>query len=146
VGIFVKSFSEKVQDAVAAINKSGIGIHDLKATIYGTIVTLEGLADSMGVKGQVMTEFNRMVNTENTFNGIRIKEPQAVPPVPPPATAATVEGTVYVVKPGDTLGAIAQRFYGKASLCPKIFEANRDILSNPDSIKVGQKLKIPKIS
>ena len=41
------------------------------------------------------------------------------------------------------LGAIAQRFYGKASLYPKIFEANRDILSNPDMIKVGQKLKIP---
>ncbi|MCK7478226.1 MAG: LysM peptidoglycan-binding domain-containing protein [Candidatus Moduliflexus flocculans] len=40
---------------------------------------------------------------------------------------------------------MAQRFYGKASLYPKIFEANRDILSNPDLIKVGQKLKIPKV-
>jgi nucleoid-associated protein YgaU len=46
---------------------------------------------------------------------------------------------------GDTLGAIAQRLYGKASLYPKIFEANRDILANPDLIKVGQKLKIPKL-
>jgi LysM domain len=45
----------------------------------------------------------------------------------------------------ERLGAIAQRFYGKASLYPKIFDANRDILTNPDLIKVGQKLKIPKI-
>jgi LysM repeat protein len=145
MGISGKSFSEKVQDAVAAINKAGIGIHDLKATIYGTIVTLEGLADNMGVKGQVLTEFNRMMNTESTFNGIRVKEPQAAPPAPSPAPSATAEETLYEVKPGDTLGAIAQRFYGKASLYPKIFEANRDILSNPDIIKVGQKLKIPKI-
>ncbi len=41
--------------------------------------------------------------------------------------------------------AIAQRFYDKASLYPRIFEANTDILSSPDLIKVGQKLKIPKI-
>ena len=46
---------------------------------------------------------------------------------------------------GDTLGGIAQTFYGKASLYMKIFEANRDILDNPDLIKVGQKLRIPKL-
>ena len=45
---------------------------------------------------------------------------------------------------GDTLGAIAKKYYGKASLYPKIFEANKDILKNPDVIKPGQKLRIPR--
>lgn len=49
----------------------------------------------------------------------------------------------YVVKKGDTLSKIAKEFYGDASLYPKIFEANRDILTDPNLIKVGQKLRIP---
>ncbi len=47
-----------------------------------------------------------------------------------------------VVK-GDTLSKIALKYYGDASLYPRIFEANRDILSHPDKIQVGQKLRIP---
>jgi nucleoid-associated protein YgaU len=50
----------------------------------------------------------------------------------------------HTVVSGDTLGKIAKNCLGDASLYPKIFEANRDILDNPDMIKVGQKLTIPK--
>jgi LysM repeat protein len=148
MGIFGKSFDEKVQDAVALINKSGLGVRDLRARVDGKVVTLEGQADSMDAKGRVMVEFNRLVDTENTINRVQIpdaqKAPAAAPPVSQAAPAMAGGENVYVVQPGDTLGALAQRFYGKASLYPKIFEANRDILSNPDLIKVGQKLKIPK--
>jgi len=49
----------------------------------------------------------------------------------------------YVVKQGDTLSKIAIEFYGDASLYPKIFDANRDQLTDPDKIRVGQKLRIP---
>jgi nucleoid-associated protein YgaU len=49
----------------------------------------------------------------------------------------------YVVKKGDTLSMIAREFYGDASLCPKIFEANRHILADPNLNKVGQTLRIP---
>jgi nucleoid-associated protein YgaU len=49
----------------------------------------------------------------------------------------------YEVKKGDTLSKIAKEFYGDASLYPKIFDANRDRLKNPDLIQVGQKLRIP---
>lgn len=44
---------------------------------------------------------------------------------------------------GDTLSKIAEHYYGDASLYPNIFEANRDILDNPNLIKIGQKLRIP---
>ena len=50
---------------------------------------------------------------------------------------------VHEVVSGDTLGKIAKEYFKDASKYTKIFEANTDQLSNPDLIKVGQKLKIP---
>ena len=49
----------------------------------------------------------------------------------------------YTVKAGDTLSKIAKEMYGSASEYMKIFEANRDKLSNPDKIQPGQQLTIP---
>jgi nucleoid-associated protein YgaU len=49
----------------------------------------------------------------------------------------------YTVQSGDTLSKIAQQFYGDASAYMTIFEANRDVLEDPDMIRVGQVLKIP---
>lgn len=51
--------------------------------------------------------------------------------------------TTYTVKSGDTLSGIAQRHYGDASAYPKIFDANRHILSDPDKIRPGQVLNLP---
>lgn len=50
---------------------------------------------------------------------------------------------IYVVKSGDSLSKIAKREYGDAQQWPKIFEANKDILKDPDKIYPGQKLRIP---
>jgi len=58
------------------------------------------------------------------------------------ATAASSSKT-YTVKSGDTLSGIAQSELGSAGAYMKIFEANRDQLSDPDKIKPGQVLKIP---
>jgi len=49
----------------------------------------------------------------------------------------------HVVQAGDTLSKLAQKYYGDASLYTKIFQANRDVLSDPNKIQVGQKLRIP---
>ena len=49
----------------------------------------------------------------------------------------------YTVKAGDTLSGIAKSQLGNASAYMKIFEANKDQLSDPDKIKPGQVLKIP---
>ena len=46
---------------------------------------------------------------------------------------------------GDTLSAIAKKFYGKASLWTKLHAANKDQVPNPDLIKPGQVLRIPKL-
>ena len=50
----------------------------------------------------------------------------------------------YVVKSGDTLSKIAKEFYGDAGQYMKIFKANGDKLTDPDKIKVGQELVIPR--
>lgn len=52
-------------------------------------------------------------------------------------------GQTYVVRPGDTLSKISSRFYGTTSRYMEIYEANRDQLSSPTNIKVGQTLVIP---
>jgi nucleoid-associated protein YgaU len=57
--------------------------------------------------------------------------------------ASASAGRTYTVKAGDTLSKIAKEHLGDANAYPKIFEANRDQLSDPDKIKPGQVLKIP---
>ena len=55
----------------------------------------------------------------------------------------SASGKTHTVKSGDTLSAIAQKHYGKASRWRAIFDANRDQIDNPDLIHPGQVLKIP---
>ena len=50
---------------------------------------------------------------------------------------------IYEVVSGDSLSKIAKREYGNANDWRRIFEANQDILKDPDKIYPGQKLKIP---
>jgi len=49
----------------------------------------------------------------------------------------------YTVSAGDSLGAIAVKFYGSVTYYGLIFDANRDLLSSPDQIMVGQRLVVP---
>ena len=50
---------------------------------------------------------------------------------------------IYEVVSGDSLSKIAKREYGNANAWKRIFDANQDILKDPDKIYPGQKLKIP---
>ncbi|MCL6584243.1 MAG: LysM peptidoglycan-binding domain-containing protein [bacterium] len=59
------------------------------------------------------------------------------------AEAVKVAERVYEVKPGDTLSKIALEFYGNPSEWPKIYEANKEQIDNPDLIYPGQKFRIP---
>ena len=50
---------------------------------------------------------------------------------------------IYEVVSGDSLSKIAKREYGNANEWKRIYEANKDIIKDPDKIYPGQKLKIP---
>src|SRR5205085_7834420 len=99
------------------------------------VVTLEGEADDMSAKTRAMEEFGKLVETENTVNRIRVKATAPVPVAEPtPAAAAILPDFTsgaptaaaerrHEVVAGETLGKIAQHYYGKASLYTKLFEA-----------------------
>ena len=59
------------------------------------------------------------------------------------AQPGTHSEKTYTVKPGDTLSKIAKETLGDANAYTDIFNANKDVLSDPDKIKPGQVLKIP---
>ena len=52
---------------------------------------------------------------------------------------------IYEVVSGDSLSKVAKREYCDAKLWTRIFEANKDILKDPNKISPGQKLKIPSV-
>ncbi|MDM7921449.1 MAG: LysM peptidoglycan-binding domain-containing protein, partial [Pyrinomonadaceae bacterium] len=56
---------------------------------------------------------------------------------------APAGGRTYVVQPGDTLGVISRKVYGTSSRYMEIYNANRDQLSSPNNVTVGQTLTIP---
>jgi nucleoid-associated protein YgaU len=60
-----------------------------------------------------------------------------------PAAARAPEAKTYTVKSGDTLSAIAKEHLGSAGAYMKIFELNKDQLTDPDKIKPGQVLRLP---
>jgi nucleoid-associated protein YgaU len=93
--------------------------------------------------------------SEPDFSGVNvIVRPQAVEKSPvtsgdpgdTPSHVSSVldETTIYTVMAGDSLSKIAEHFYGDANARELIFDANRDQLTEPDRIKPGQMLKIPR--
>ena len=57
--------------------------------------------------------------------------------------AGSTATKIYEVVSGDSLSKIAKREYGNASEWKRIYEANQDVLKDPDKIFPGQKLRIP---
>jgi nucleoid-associated protein YgaU len=62
---------------------------------------------------------------------------------PAPAAAPPAPAKTYTVKAGDTLSHIAKEHLGSAGAYMKIFELNKDQLTDPDKIKPGQVLRLP---
>ena|SRR6185436_9293945 len=62
---------------------------------------------------------------------------------PAAGSAAPAAGKTYTVKAGDTLSGIAKEHLGSAGAYMKIFELNKDQLTDPDKIKPGQVLRLP---
>ena len=142
MGLFGKSFEDKVKDAVAKVSGMGLGVRNLGAKVEGKTVTLSGDAPTRDITVKVMPHFDQLVKTDNTVNAMRVDAPKPAPATVPPPPPKPGE-RFYEVVAGDTLSKIAQRYYGNGNKYMKIFEANKDILSNPDLIKPGQKLRIP---
>ena len=90
-------------------------------------------------------EKNQIWNAIKTVPDWRTDINADIQVVAQPATVGTsgAGGRTYTVKSGDTLSKIAKEHLGDANSYMKIFNANKDQLTDPDKIKPGQVLKIP---
>src|SRR5262245_9333458 len=71
------------------------------------------------------------------------QQAQQAPQQPAQGAVAQAKAAMqtYTVQAGDTLGGIAKRLLGNANSYMEIFNANRDVLTDPNMIKPGQVLK-----
>jgi nucleoid-associated protein YgaU len=121
-------------------------------TFNGTIEERDG---KLRFNGTVATEADKnqiwdAIKTIPTWQNdiaadIRVTgTPAAAAPAANGSTAtAPAAAKTYTVKAGDTLGAIAKAHLGSAGAYMKIFDVNKDQLTDPDKIKPGQVLRLP---
>lgn len=141
---FVKDVGRQVfnTDAEAADNiKQHLeiktsGLSNLDVKFDDGVATICGDCTSEAVRNSAILLAGNIKGVEKIIaDDLKAPKPKPEEPV------ETVE--YYEIVSGDTLGAVAKRFYGNASKYTKIFEANRDILSDPNKIYPGQKIRIP---
>ena len=86
--------------------------------------------------------FSRDDKPKPDFSNVKSGSSSTAPETPPVAAEPAASKTYTVVK-GDSLSKIAKREYGDAKQWHRIYEANRDIIKDPDLIYPGQELKVP---
>jgi nucleoid-associated protein YgaU len=123
--------AEAAEKIMGYFSSDNPGVNDFQVTVKDGVATISGEAASAEAKEKAILMVGNLqgvsrVNADNL-------------------TAPSPSGKVeyYVIKSGDTLSAIAQKFYGKGSAYPRIFEANREVIKDPDLIYPGQKIRVP---
>jgi len=153
--------TETVKGPSATLRDHGIDPSDLKFSFnQDGSVTVSGHAQNQSECDRICEVVKGIPNVKGVTNNIVVGAPE---PVAEPEViiaeaevvsvaaedavtpVSEVTGRTYTVQSGDTLWAIASEMYGSGGKYMKIFEANTDILENPDRIKPGQVLVIPDI-
>src|SRR5262249_3965453 len=86
---------------------------------------------------------NPEFSTETEAPAAEATAPREKPTAPTEGAAVSNGTQTYVVKPGDTLSSISKHFYGSAGKYMQIFDANKELLNDQNTISVGQELTIP---
>ncbi len=63
--------------------------------------------------------------------------------VPVSAPAGATDVRIHTVAEGDSLSRISMRYYGTANRWQDVYNANRDVLQNSSTLRVGMQLRIP---
>jgi nucleoid-associated protein YgaU len=111
---------------------------DGKLHFNGTVAT-EAEKNEIWNAIKTIPSWQKDVVADIRVTGTGAAAPAAARPAAPPPPAAKT----YTVKAGDTLSAIAKEHLGSATAYMKIFELNKDQLTDPDKIKPGQVLRLP---
>jgi nucleoid-associated protein YgaU len=129
----LEELKQKYAPALKAITETGVSLQNLH--VQENKLFVRGTAPSEDAKARVWTAVKRVDPTHADMSLDLTIDPSL--PAPKPADRT------YTVASGDSLSKISKQFYGDANQYMKIFEANRDVLSDPDKIAVGQVLKVP---
>jgi nucleoid-associated protein YgaU len=134
-----EELKEKYQSVLVVIQEEQVSVKNLH--LQDDKLFIKGVAPSLEAANKVWDEIKRVNPSGNDITAdfpvdtsMQVQQRQEEP-------ASNVR--IYTVKAGDTLSKISKQFYGSANDYMKIFDANRDRLTDPDKIKVGQELKIP---
>lgn len=136
---FVSSMGKKLftndDDAAAsikaAIEEDNPGISDLDVAFDSGKVSLNGSAESAEA-------MEKTVLIAGNVKGVSDVDASGID-----APTRTEDVQYYTIESGDTLSKIAKEFLGNAMDYPKIFEANREVIKDPNLIYPGQKIRIP---
>ncbi len=132
--------AEEIKNLIEANNP---GVKDLSVTYDDGIVGLGGECASAEAMQKCVLMAGNVKGVEDVYvTGLTIAR------VPKSEEAVTIESNeptveYYVIQSGDTLSGLAKKYYGNASSYPRIFEANRGVIEDPNKIYVGQKIRIP---
>lgn len=136
----LEQLKQKYQSALNAIKQQGVRLAHMH--LQDGKLFLQGEAPSEQAKNEVWNQV-KAVDPSYSDLTLDLTVNPALQSAQQSGAAAGGSLQTYTVKSGDTLSKIAKQFYGDAAQYTKIFDANRDQLSNPDKIQVGQELKIP---
>jgi nucleoid-associated protein YgaU len=97
------------------------------------------LGDLFGKKKKPRADFS------NVRSGGSSTAPSPGVTGPETSSPSATAGRTHIVVSGDSLSKIAKREYGDAQKWTKIYEANRNLIKDPDLIYPGQELRIPEV-
>lgn len=128
--------AEKIKESLEVRTS---GIKNIDVDFDDGCATLHGECINQATKDMAVLMAGNMKGVEKVVaDDLRVAEPkEEKKPEPEPRFE------FYTIASGDTLSKIAQQYYGKAGEYMRIFEANRGLISDPDKIYPGQKIRIP---
>ena len=111
------------------------GIKDLNVQFDDGVCTIAGNCPNEATRNNAVLIAGDVKGVEKIIaDGLKFPEP---------VEEEKEKFDLYEIVSGDTLGRIAKKFYGKASLYTRIHEANKELIPDPNKIYPGQKIKIP---
>lgn len=133
---------QQYQTVLNAIEQQNVRLQNLH--IEGDKLVIRGTAPSDQAKNAIWDQIKLVdPNASNLMVDINVEQRQQQAAAAGAPGGGQSGGQSYAVKAGDTLSKISQQFYGSANEYMRIFYANRNQLSDPNNIKVGQQLMIP---
>jgi nucleoid-associated protein YgaU len=126
----LEQLKSKYASVLNSINQSGVRLTHVH--IQDDKLYIEGACGSEAIKNRIWDQVKLVDPTYSDLTLNLTVDPSLAP-----------QQQTYTVAAGDSLSKIAKHFYGNPNEYMKIFEANKDKLTDPNVIKPGQQLVIP---